>query len=1054
MKAVGMKEFTILNDAKFFAVGLEQCQRGKETLSYMRHSGSVFLDALGSILRPKIKAVFLTSTATTVRLGLYTQDQGRRPGRKREVPNTYKIGGLVVDKSVAPECGIFECCLDVETDLEPLPTFSTSVMRIIRTDGKRWQVLARDTSSDSFTVTEEYLLPDFGRGLEWAFPKQDGALFDAPQELYGFIEFLRRALITSNREAILARTISSYGRELVYWLMSAEDTTRLECFVHDFCPNHNLRLGTSTTELQAAKILTYCMVIDAVMAGLVRQCPSSKAATTLLAASQIIDWCAVAQCTGHAVPTKVLKKVVGVIRENQKFFLVTDEYSEDFQVEWYVDGRSFEFCSLLWAELGGGNDSLSGGNRGSDSKWASETFAALERTWLRKNSKTAVVNIGGGTGNCAIEAARTVVKNTGSIQLFTGDPDLIAFQTMRFRLFVWRLFFALGDFDLGYQVSLGDPVLPTDFPTSRSRLIMFCDSLPRFPSGVKVTVDEFSRRLDLALTFIERHSNSIASLQVPANFLDGKEYAEMRLRLFDRNRTLWVRYDDTQQRPRDKRLAQASAIVLVDSAAGGINSLPEEYVKVDARPELQFSLMPPRLSGGYLSWPALTDIAAVPSLTGPIERRSMTLIDIDRNALAERVSAYLSPDIPNDYISAMCLPFMKTAGRFKAELTRRKIQERTTFKKRNIIPYPFRPFDERFAYLWEMRPLFSDPAPDLHIIASIPDNYFLLASVGDEGIGDGFAAWASQHPCDYDYFAGRSRHFPVWIPEALFNKQRIRTTHGGWDHPKNLQPKANLSIEARRYVKRLGYNDPDSDPASARLLWDYSLAVMYTPAYGKENQAALRLGWPHLPLPGWKSESLPHDAREVIEEYAALGSTIRDILFGRELEHQEILSGMATVRLYGIEGPVDPASLNEAHRVVSDDWGVPARGSAVRAREGAFDVRWMEGALMKCVFRLAEAMELPSEDCLERLGSNYANGRINSIVWFMDIPGAAWEFTIGGRKVLRKWLSYRDHRVIKRPLTVQEMEQFSNIARRLVVLTLLGIKLDRVWAKLLEVCGE
>jgi hypothetical protein len=72
----------------------------------------------------------------------------------------------------------------------------------------------------------------------------------------------------------------------------------------------------------------------------------------------------------------------------------------------------------------------------------------------------------------------------------------------------------------------------------------------------------------------------------------------------------------------------------------------------------------------------------------------------------------------------------------------------------------------------------------------------------------------------------------------------------------------------------------------------------------------------------------------------------------------------------------------------------------------------------------------------------------------VDIPGAAWDFTIGGRKVLRKWLSYRDYRVLDRPMTPQEMNQFSDIARRLVVLTLLGIKLDRLWPRLLEACGK
>jgi hypothetical protein len=81
----------------------------------------------------------------------------------------------------------------------------------------------------------------------------------------------------------------------------------------------------------------------------------------------------------------------------------------------------------------------------------------------------------------------------------------------------------------------------------------------------------------------------------------------------------------------------------------------------------------------------------------------------------------------------------------------------------------------------------------------------------------------------------------------------------------------------------------------------------------------------------------------------------------------------------------------------------------------------MRRSLLALIFDLAKAMQLPREECLWRLGDHSGEVRINDEAYWSDIPMTAWEFTIGGRKVLAKWLSYRDFRVVNRPLSVREM---------------------------------
>ncbi len=50
--------------------------------------------------------------------------------------------------------------------------------------------------------------------------------------------------------------------------------------------------------------------------------------------------------------------------------------------------------------------------------------------------------------------------------------------------------------------------------------------------------------------------------------------------------------------------------------------------------------------------------------------------------------------------------------------------------------------------------------------------------------------------------------------------------------------------------------------------------------------------------------------------------------------------------------------------------------------------------------------------------------------------------TIGGYPVIKKWLSYREHRVLGRPLRLEEMTYVTEVIRRLKALLMLGDELD------------
>ncbi|MCJ7738599.1 MAG: hypothetical protein MUQ10_15015, partial [Anaerolineae bacterium] len=59
-----------------------------------------------------------------------------------------------------------------------------------------------------------------------------------------------------------------------------------------------------------------------------------------------------------------------------------------------------------------------------------------------------------------------------------------------------------------------------------------------------------------------------------------------------------------------------------------------------------------------------------------------------------------------------------------------------------------------------------------------------------------------------------------------------------------------------------------------------------------------------------------------------------------------------------------------------------------------------------------------------------------------NVAAEVWEYTLGGYPALKKWLSYRDKKVLGRDLRPEEARAFPEIARRIAAIIALGPKLD------------
>jgi hypothetical protein len=94
----------------------------------------------------------------------------------------------------------------------------------------------------------------------------------------------------------------------------------------------------------------------------------------------------------------------------------------------------------------------------------------------------------------------------------------------------------------------------------------------------------------------------------------------------------------------------------------------------------------------------------------------------------------------------------------------------------------------------------------------------------------------------------------------------------------------------------------------------------------------------------------------------------------------------------------------------------------------------------------AEESGLAEQPALEALGSDTCDVYLNGTTFWQNVPEPVWEYRIGGYQVIKKWLSYREHKLLGRALTLDEAEHVTHVVRRIASILLLGSKLDASYA--------
>ena len=458
----------------------------------------------------------------------------------------------------------------------------------------------------------------------------------------------------------------------------------------------------------------------------------------------------------------------------------------------------------------------------------------------------------------------------------------------------------------------------------------------------------------------------------------------------------------------------------------------KQYEEVEPEHSNRFAFIPATVAGDYLRWPKVPDLAGTPAFNGPVERRAFALISIDKQPLLSRMESYFDSSVPDSEVARIYPSLMMTGNRIVGPEARRKVQREFSFDESRVVRYPFKPYDIRWCYLENLRPLFSEPSPQLLEQRFKGNSFFITRDTADKDV-EGPPFYFSSLVCDYDCISGHARHFPLRLraqAKATKKKDDGNGEFGSVMHeaaraykPGGHPTTANLSPAARAYLAKLGITDPDGDAATAELIWMHALAIGYAPAYLAENADGIRQDWPRIPLPGSTAALLAS---------AELGKQVARLL-DTEMSLTGVVSGHVRPELRTIALLSSAANLS-----LTAGWGHAGKGGVTMPGKGKLETRGYTAEELEALKAAPVSGPMP-----DLLGTVTHDVFLNHDACWRNVPEKVWDYTIGGYQVIKKWLSYREHDLLGRALTPDEAREVVHTARRIAALILLQPDLDR-----------
>ena len=424
------------------------------------------------------------------------------------------------------------------------------------------------------------------------------------------------------------------------------------------------------------------------------------------------------------------------------------------------------------------------------------------------------------------------------------------------------------------------------------------------------------------------------------------------------------------------------------------------YENVSPPLPLGLPFAPIAVGEGWHDWPALPDLFPV-SFPGVKTSRDSFLVDVDLDRLKARVSDYFDADLSDEETARRYPTVMNNRARFNARAVRDALLRRGGPAGTGFSRYSYRPFDTRWLY-WE---------PDTKLLDEKRADYQPHVFEGNPWLVLQNKARPELSPPLVISNIGdlNQMNSGIYCVPTYLREDGLGIDMTG------AQRRPNLSPAAQRYLERLN--------ATVEDLFHHVLAVLHDPAYRDTNADALRMEWPRIPLPGWPDGSSDGAADELAAS-AARGRKLAALL-----DPDTPVPGVTEGKLRPEIAAVAVPSTTGGGNMTGDDfaltasWGHFGQGDAVMPGQG----------------RVVERPRTASEtaalgQAAPTLGNTTFDIYLNDRAYWRNVPAAVWHYKLGGYQVLKKWLSYRERPILHRPLHPDEVQHFTNTARRITAI--------------------
>jgi hypothetical protein len=159
-------------------------------------------------------------------------------------------------------------------------------------------------------------------------------------------------------------------------------------------------------------------------------------------------------------------------------------------------------------------------------------------------------------------------------------------------------------------------------------------------------------------------------------------------------------------------------------------------------------------------------------------------------------------------------------------------------------------------------------------------------------------------------------------------------------------------------------------------------------------------------------------------------------------EIREELQWLGVIRRAGTEGAQQAAPLQEQDLAVKAGWGHAGKGGVTMPGKGKLVERGHAAAERKTIVSGAKRLGLSEAEALAHLGERTCDVYLNDVAYWSNVPQRVWDYTIGGYQVVKKWLSYREEKLLGRPLSKDEVRYVQEMVRRIAAICLLEPALD------------